>query len=238
MIPLPSLTDSAATFGFVVLLLAVAAVSSWVTRRVAEPNIVTETDTVTVAEPLAPADILSATTPTQVTEYDTSETRTQCIEVPTWLATHTTTNASSRPAPASDSVALSGALSSRLRKPLSQMRGGASGPPYAITPMTTGRPSLSVGSSEVTLSGYLPTGEGLQWTYDLPQDRWGVGLQSDFTFSTWVQGTLTADVTRHAEWGPLDVQTRFGLGYGALVTDGTAQVSPVAQAGFRIGYDW
>jgi len=237
MIPLPSLTDSAATVGFVALLLAVAAVSSWVTRRVSEPGTVTETDTVRVEAPLTPSEIMDATMPTQVTEYDTSETRTQCIEVPTWLA-RSTTNASSRPAPASDSVALSGGLSSRLRKLSSQMRGGASGPTYAITPMTTGRPALSVESSEVTLSGYLPTGEGRQWTYDLPQDRWGVGLRSGFTFSTWVQGTLTADITRHAEWGPLDVQTRFGLGYGALVTNGTAQVSPVAQAGFRIGYDW
>jgi len=237
MIPFPSLTKSAATVGFVVLLLAVAAVSSWVTRRVAEPNTVTHADTVRVEAPLTPSEILDATTPTQVTEYDTSETRTQCIEVPTWLATHTTTNASSRPAPASDSVALSGALSSRLRKPLSQMRGGASGPPYAITPMTTGRPSLSVGSSEVTLSGYLPDGRGRQWTYDIPQETWSIA-PSVTAVARWVQGTLTADVMRHAEWGPLDVRTRFGLGYGALVTDETAEVSPVARAGFRIGYDW
>jgi hypothetical protein len=104
--------------------------------------------------------------------------------------------------------------------------------------MTTGRPSLSVGTEEVTLSGYLPDGRGRQWTYDLPQDEWGVGLESSFTFARWVQGTLTADVMRHAEWGPLDVRTRFGLGYGALVTDETAEVSPVARAGFRIGYDW
>jgi hypothetical protein len=233
MIPLPSLTKSAATVGFVVLLLAVAAVSSWVTRRVAEPNTVTAPDTVRVEAPLTPSEILNATTPTQVTEYDTSETRTQCIEVPTWLTSVNTADSNSF-GPNQDTTS---SLETRPDMQGSVLQSMA-GPTYAITPMTTGRPSLSVGSSEVTLSGYLPTGEGRQWTYDLPQDRWGVGLQSDFTFAKWVQGTLTADVTRHAEWGPLDVQTRFGLGYGALVTDGTAQVSPVARAGFRIGYDW
>jgi hypothetical protein len=48
------------------------------------------------------------------------------------------------------------------------------GPPYAITPMTTGRPSLSVGSRQVTLSGYLPSGEGRQWTYGIPQETWAI----------------------------------------------------------------
>jgi hypothetical protein len=85
---------------------------------------------------------------------------------------------------------------------------------------------------------YFRGGRYVQNKYDLPTDRWGVGLRSELTFARWVQGTLTADVMRHAEWGPLDVRTRFGLGYGALVTDETAEVSPVARAGFRIGYDW
>ena len=230
MIPIPSLNDSAATVGFVVLLLAVAAVSSWVTRRVAEPNTVRETDTVRVEAPMTPSEIMDATTPTQVTEYDTSETRTQCIEVPTWIAR----------AKGPDSISPSDTAGARDLPKSTQ--GGSenalSTVRYSITPMTSGRPSLSVGSSEVTLSGYLPDGRGRQWTYDLPQDEWGVGLESSFTFARWVQGTLTADVSRHAEWGPLDVETRLGLGYGALVTNGTAQVSPVARAGFRIGYDW
>lgn len=230
MLPIPSLTKSAATVGFVVLLFAVAAVSSWVTRRVAEPNTATNPDTVRVEAPLTPSEIMEATTPTQVTEYDTSETVQQCIQVPTWIAR----------TKGPDSISPSDTAGARDLPKSTQ--GGSenslSTVPYSITPMTTGRPALSVESSEVTLSGYLPDGRGRQWTYDLPQDRWGAGLESDFTFSTWVQGTLTAGITRHADWGPLDVRTRFGVGYGALVTDGTSQVSPVARAGFRIGYDW
>jgi hypothetical protein len=31
-----------------------------------------------------------------------------------------------------------------------------------------------VGSSEVTLSGYLPDGRGRQWTYDIPQKTWAI----------------------------------------------------------------
>lgn len=96
---------------------------------------------------------------------------------------------------------------------------------------------VDVGQDVVTLT-YFRDGRYMQNEYNLPQDRWGVGLRSELTFAKWVQGTLTADVMRHAEWGPLDVRTRFGVGYGALVTDGTVQVSPVARAGFYIGYDW
>jgi len=100
-----------------------------------------------------------------------------------------------------------------------------------------GRWTAPITDGTATLT-YFRGGRYVQNKYDLPADRWGVGLRSELTFAKWVQGTLTADVTRHAEWGPLNVETRFGLGYGALVTDGTAQVSPVARAGFRIGYDW
>jgi len=192
MISFPSLTDSAATVGFVVLLLAVAAVSSWVTRRVAEPNIVTETDTIRVERTITKRDTVTETVPTVVKKYDTVRT-TDTVRVPV-----------------PNDFDYLGAIETR---------------------------PVNVGQDEVTLT-YFRDGRYMQNEYALPQDEWGVGLRSGFTFSTWVQGTLTADITRHAEWGPLDVRTRFGVGYGALVTDGTAQVSPVAQAGFRIGYDW
>jgi len=169
MIPLPSLSDAAAWLGAVVVLLAVATVSSWVTRWAVEPNTVTAPDTVTVEAPLTPSDILDATTPTQVTEYDTSETRTDCIQVPTWLASVSTADSSSF----GQSQGTTSSLETRPGMQGSVLQSMA-GPTYAITPMTTGRPSLSVGSSEVTLSGYLPDGRGRQWTYDIPQEAWSI----------------------------------------------------------------
>jgi hypothetical protein len=167
---LASLTKSAAWLGGVVLLLAALTVGYQAGQWTApEPS--PQNDTVTVAEPMRPGDILEATTPTQVTEHDTSETRTECIQVPTWLA-RSTTSASSKHGPVSDSVTQSGEAPERQLRPSFGMPGEPSGPTYAITPLTQGSPSLSVGRGEVTLSGYLPTGEGRQWTYRIPQDSW------------------------------------------------------------------
>ncbi|MCS3667403.1 hypothetical protein GGP77_001632 [Salinibacter ruber] len=193
MIPLPSLTDSAAALGLSVLGVALVVVGTWLGRWTApEPNPVTETDTVRVGRTITKRDTVTETVPKVVRTYDTVRT-TDTVRVPV---------------PESFDY-----LGSIERRP------------------------VDVQGDEVTLT-YFRDGRYMQNEYNLPQDRWGVGLQSDFTFAKWVQGTLTADVMRHAEWGPLDVRTRFGVGYGALVTDGTAQVSPVARAGFRIGYDW
>jgi len=167
---LASLTKSAAWLGAAVLLLAALAVG-YQAGQWAAPERAPRTDTVTVAEPMGPGDILEATTPTQVTEHDTSETRTGCIQVPTWLA-RSTTSASSKHEPVSDSAIQTGEVPERQPRSWSGMPGEPSGPTYAITPLTQGSPSLSVGRGEVTLSGYLPSGRGRQWTYRIPQDSW------------------------------------------------------------------
>jgi hypothetical protein len=166
---LGSLTDSAAALGAVVVAIALVVLGSWIGRCTAPTNTVTAPDTVTVEAPLTPSDILDATTPTQVTEYDTSETRTDCIQVPTWLASVNTADSSSF----GQSQDTTSSLETRPDMQGSVLQSMA-GPTYAITPMTTGRPSLSVGSSEVTLSGYLPDGRGRQWTYDIPQPTWAI----------------------------------------------------------------
>jgi len=174
MIPLPSLNDAAAWLGAGVLGIALVVLGTWLGRWTApDANTVTASDTVTVEAPLTPSEILDATTPTQVAEYDTSETRPDCIQVPTWLASQPTSTPQR-----SDSVQRGSAGipdSTRLSTGQSWERSMAlHGPTYAITPMTTGRPALSVGSSEVTLSGYLPDGRGRQWTYDIPQETWAI----------------------------------------------------------------
>ena len=166
-------------------------VDRWM-RPVPEPR----TDTVTVAEPLGPGDILDATTPAQVTEHDTSETSRQCIEVPTWLASSPRTQSASERPPNSleDSTRRSEnrsvPQSGRLTRPTLTIT-----PTFAITPLTSGSPSLSVGSEQVQLQGYLPTGEGRQWTYDIPQEQWhlwpSVGAE---TTPAGLQATATANL--------------------------------------------
>ena len=180
-------------------------VDRWM-RPVPEPR----TDTVTVAEPLGPGDILDATTPSTVTVHDTSETRTECVQVPTWLA-RSTTNASPRPTQDSASATQGGEMSQRPLRSLSQGPGVTSGPPYAIIPTTTGSPAVSVGSEQVRLQGYLPTGEGRQWTYDIPQDHWHLwpsvgaettpaGLQATATVNLrWEKVTLSAGYMQAAD---------------------------------------
>jgi hypothetical protein len=199
----------------VLLLAALAAgyqVGQW-----AAPERAPRTDTVTVAEPMGPGDILEATTPTQVTEHDTSETRTECIQVPTWLA-RSTTSASSKHGPVSDSAIQSGETPERQLRPSFGMPGEPSGPTYAITPLMQGSPSLSVGRGEVTLSGYLPGGRGRQWTYRIPQDSWH--LWPAVEIRTTPAG-LQASALAHLRWekvtvsgGYMQAASRRGATFG------------------------
>lgn len=190
---IPSLTKGSAALGALVLALAIAAVSSWMTRRVVDRSsrVVTETDTVRMGRTITKRDTVTETVPRKVIQYDTVRT-TDTVRVPV---------------------------------------------PEGFTYMGAIEPQpLDITEGTATLT-YFRGGRYVQNEYDLPTDRWGVGLRSGFTFAEWAQVTTTLGITRHAEWGPLDVQTRFGVGYGFLVGKKVRR-SPVAQAGFRIGYDW
>ena len=91
---------------------------------------------------------------------------------------------------------------------------------------------------QVTLTYYDKDAQ--RWTqnrYRLPADTWGVGLRGDLTAGPWLHARSTVDVTRYTDVGPMDIETRIGAGYGALVTD-TYRSGPVVTAGIRIGYDW
>jgi len=201
---LATLTKSAAWLGAAVLLLAALAVG-YQAGQWAAPERAPRTDTVTVAEPMGPGDILEATTPTQVTEHDTSETRTGCIQVPTWLA-RSTTSASSKHEPVSDSVIQSGKAPERQPRLWSGTLGEPSGPTYAITPLTQGSPSLSVDGGQARLQGYLPTGEGRQWTYDIPTDSWH--LWPSVSAATTPAG-LQARATANLRWRKVTVSAGY-----------------------------
>ena len=212
---LASLTENAAWLGAGVVVLAALALGYQVGQWAApEPTIQMRTDTVTVAEPMAPGDILEATTPSTVTEHDTSETRTECIQVPTWL-THSPSQLPNSRKQKSQKDAERRSL--RATGLDSTMAGRAAmsprlvGPPYAITPLMSGSPSLSVESEQVQLQGFLPTGEGRQWTYDIPQDHWHlwpsvgaettpVGLQASASVNLrWQKVTVSAGYMQAAD---------------------------------------
>jgi len=231
------LTKYGAAAGLLVALfaytVAVWQIRGWVASEPKAP----QPDTVTVSEPLAPSDLLGATTPGQVTEYDTSETRTDCIEVPTWLSRSVTSESQPRTGQATSADTAGAWLSPQgTRSVLFSER--SDGPSFVTIPTTSGSPRLSVGSDEVQLQGYLPdSGAGREWTYDIPQDQWGAGLRGDLTAGPWLHARSTVDITRYTTLGPLDVEARLGAGYGALVTD-EYRAGPVVTAGIRIGYDW
>jgi len=231
------LTKYGAAAGLLVALFAYT-VAVWQVRGwVAPTPKASQTDTVTVSEPLAPGDLLDATTPGQVAEYDTSETQTQCIEVPTWLSRSVTSERQPRTGQATSADTAGAWLSPEgTRSALFSER--SDGPRFVTIPTTSGSPRLSVGSEQVTLQGYLPgSGAGREWSYDIPQPEWGVGLRGDLTAGPWLHATATADVMRYTDLGPLDVTASLGAGYGALVTD-EYRTGPVVRAGLRIGYDW
>jgi len=90
VIPLPSLTDSAASLGLAVLGIALVVLGSWLGRWTAPtPNTVTETDTVTVEREITRRDTVTETVAETIVRYDTVRTTdTAFVPVPTgWQPT-------------------------------------------------------------------------------------------------------------------------------------------------------
>jgi hypothetical protein len=90
MIPLPSLTDSAAALGLAVLGIALVTVGTWLGRWTAPtPNPITETDTMRVEREITRRDTVTETVPRTVIRYDTVETTdTAFVPIPTgWQPT-------------------------------------------------------------------------------------------------------------------------------------------------------
>jgi len=161
---------TAANFSRLVLVLAVASVGYYAGQSTAPQPDALAPDTVTVAEPMAPSDLLDATTPTQVTTYeapDTSDTRTECIEVPTWMQPFSISDTGrASTTPSGTHGASLGMTQPAMPSPPSPTRS------YVITPTIQGSPNLSVGAEQVRLQGFTPSGAGREWTYDVPQEQW------------------------------------------------------------------
>jgi len=195
---------TAANLGRVVLALALLSVGYYAGQGASSPRVVTETDTVRVEAPMALGDLVDATTPQEVIEYqapDTSDTRTDCIEVPTWLSTRFTTSTSSKPAPVSGAAMQSGEAVAALRGPSSTQNGARDGHGYTITPLTSGRPRLSVGSRQVTLSAIDPrSGAGRRYTYDVPRPEWALWPEVEIRTTPWGLEASAGAALRWRDW--------------------------------------
>lgn len=132
-------------------------------------------DTAHVDRPMRMQDLVSATMPDQVTTYkapDSSDTRKECFQIPTWLSqSSASTSTKSAKSKISDSLATADTSHSTQNSNAETPLKKSVGPAYAITPLTDGRPSLSVTSQKIELQGVLPTGAGRTWTYNIPQDN-------------------------------------------------------------------
>jgi len=200
-----AMTDllTAANLGRVVLALALLSAGYYAGQGASSPRVVADTDTVRVEAPMSPGDLVDATTPQEVIEYqapDTSDTRTDCIKVPRWLSLSRTSEA-----PLAQGKKTSADTVEEWRSQMG-MRSARSlqksaGPPYAITPLTSGRPRLSVGSEQVTLSTIDPhSGAGREYAYDVPRPEWALWPETEIRTTPWgLEAALGAGL-RWRDW--------------------------------------
>lgn len=124
---------------------------------------------------------LSATAPTLITYGDAPDTtRTECFQAPIWLDRLRSQSQLTQSEPSRDSLRSrprfdESSPTSDSEPPTStRLRTELRGLPYVITPMTQGRPALSVGSDEVVLQSLSPRdGRPLEFTYPIlrPSNR-------------------------------------------------------------------
>jgi len=196
-------------------------------------------DTVTQQREATWDDMVDATMPDQVTTFkepDSSDTQTECFEALTWLFQSTTSSAQSKMTTPTETAPknsrdTAGSLRSTPKPNARTFSSVSVGPPYVIIPTTSGSPTLSVGSRQVTLSGVLPTGAGRTWTYDVPTERNRVSLRA--RASTLPGGAVASSglaYRRDTGWG----EVRVSGGY-AVTSDGRGGVVSVSVS---TGYEW
>ena len=224
-------------FGGVALATLVAYVSVQVDRALRPAPEQPAPDTVQVERPMTAEDLVDATIPDQVTEYEapgSTDTRTDCIEVPTWMRDFSPTSVvASDKQPSThdrgerrieDSPAGADSSGSTSRPPTSLTSNypRAAGPPYFITPSQEGRPTLSVGSKRVTLSAIDPrTGAGREYTYEVPEDHWTIAP------------SIGAETTAG---GPV-ASAGASLSYKSVSLGAAYEVAPEAR-GWTVGITW
>lgn len=186
------------------------------------------------------ADITEGTEPTTVTVYeapDSTDTRTECVEVPRWLNSigrgksfgssldSAASSTSGRVEKMPDSISMSGPKNPSLdSRDVSTARMALRSLPYVITPTTNGRPSLSVTSRTVTLSAFDPRdGSGLEYQWDVPEPTWSLNASARVTAGR-AAGFGAADLllTRHGDLG----QVSIGPSAFAIVTEGGYEAGP------------
>lgn len=234
--------------GWIIVLAAVAFGSSWITQWwTPEPE--TKMLVNLKQEVFDEDDLVEPTQPGQVDVYeapDTSDTQEYCFIGPEWLDTQVTqgdgfleqlTNGGQLPTlPSSD-------LRQRHENEPSVEIGGTSGLiselaglPYVITPMTQGRPSLSVGRTTVTLQSLSPKdGRILEWTYEIPQPSWRIGLRGTVAAGPRMNlGLSTIGYGRRFDLGWMHGWVDLGGGYGVAAVKDRVATGPVGEASIML----
>jgi hypothetical protein len=231
--------STGAVIGVIVLLGVAGGGGYWMGQATAERPPADSTD---IGRKGGKGDLADASDPDEVTTYerDTTDTRTQCFEAPSWMISHRSPSVSPEASPnrAGDS-------STRDSTPdTSARRSDASGgPTYAITPLTSGSPSVSVGRNEVEFSALLPAQGGTRmrtWTYDIdrPDNRLSAFAEAGtlpLGAYALTGGQYTRDLGRVDIWGlTLDTQVH-AAGAQAWTTQGAGSA---LRTGLSIGITW
>ena len=170
-------------------------------------------DTVKVTHidrPITLGDIPEGTQPDRRTEYaapDSQDTRTDCITIPTWVDSLPRSTPPQSDSTKSGSVRESEPSAYSESSNPTQTFTASAGPPYAITPMTNGRPALSVGSRLVHFSWIDPrTGAGNVEVYRVPQPTWTLEAVGEISAGRRAAlGESTLYLTHTTDWGRLSV---------------------------------
>lgn len=159
-------------------------------------------------------------TPVTALRYgDTPDTtRTDGIEVPTWMDTLSTRGGANTDPDSLRGAETTPSGSQNATSDLPQTpQLNLDGLPYVITPMTNGRPALSVTSRMATLQGFDPRdGTPLEFDVPVPRDTWRLDLQAQGTaLRNAAVASTTLQVRRRTALGWIGV----GPSYGAVVTN-------------------
>jgi hypothetical protein len=193
--------------------------------------------------PLTKQDLQPPSPLARITRFpapDSQETRTDCITVPSWLDSPTTLRATDASSAAPKDTGPRADTSVSLATEPTITMPSVDGLPYVITPMTRGRPSLSVGPRRVRLSAILPTtGAGRTYTWAVPpiRNRLAGGLQARGSSAA---VSAAAEVRyEHVLFreGALSVWGQVGAGYRQSV--GPARMAgPYGTAGIKVQLAW
>lgn len=229
--------------GRLVTLLAVALLSSWITRACTVSGDDDVSGVALVYQPglISGYDDLSATRPVRVTFGDLPDsTVAWTIDIPAWYSQGIAPRGERSDTSTDEAGDVSALTSSTDSKPITTTPSARlptnsfpqvpelSTFPFVTVPMKNGSPSLSVSSTAATLQAFSPQGRPLEYTYDIPEPTWRLTSGLRATAGPGF-GVLTADLQlRHRTpigWvglGPAAIahadRWSYWTGIGATVT--------------------